>query len=56
MLNARVIPQSDVETRTRQSLGISGEAICRVLAKVLDVNDAGGRLRFDVGCGVGKGV
>lgn len=54
MIASEVILQSDVETRARQSQGISDDAIYRLVAKVLDVREAGGRLLIDVGCGVGN--
>ena len=42
----------DLETRARQSLGASGEAIYRTVAAVLRARGAGGVLA-DVGCGAG---
>jgi 2-polyprenyl-3-methyl-5-hydroxy-6-metoxy-1,4-benzoquinol methylase len=45
---------SDVETRARQSQGISSEPIYRMVAKALEEREAGGKLLIDVGCGAGN--
>ena len=44
---------ADLETRARQSLGISEAAIYRMVAGALDVRHSEGGLIIDVGCGTG---
>lgn len=54
MKTIRALQDSDVETRARQSQGISCEAIYRMVSKTLMERKAGGKLLIDVGCGVGN--
>jgi 2-polyprenyl-3-methyl-5-hydroxy-6-metoxy-1,4-benzoquinol methylase len=44
----------EVETRARQSLGTSGEAIYRAVADAVNRRHAGGGILIDVGCGAGN--
>jgi 2-polyprenyl-3-methyl-5-hydroxy-6-metoxy-1,4-benzoquinol methylase len=54
MRAVRAMQNPDVETRARQSQGISSEAIYRMVAKALEEREAGGKLLIDVGCGAGN--
>jgi len=45
---------SDIETRARQSRGISSEAMYRIVTKALDARGVAGRLLIDVGSGAGN--
>lgn len=47
-------PVSAVVVRARQTLGISSDAIHRMVAKSLETRHAGGGLLLDVGCGGGN--
>jgi 2-polyprenyl-3-methyl-5-hydroxy-6-metoxy-1,4-benzoquinol methylase len=55
-MTAAVVHQitSDVETRARASLGVSDEAIYRMVAHVLQASRASGGVLLDVGCGAGQ--
>ncbi len=44
----------DVETRARQSLGISGDPIYRAVADAVAERHSGGGILIDVGCGAGN--
>ena len=44
----------EIETRARQSLGISEQAVYEMVARSLSKRDAGGELVLDVGCGAGN--
>ena len=44
----------DVETRARQSLGISGDPIYRAVANAVTDRHSGGGILIDVGCGTGN--
>jgi len=44
----------DVETRARQSLGISGDPIYRAVADAVTERHSGGGILIDVGCGTGN--
>ena len=52
MTTALTVP--DVETRARQSLGISTGAIYQAVARVLVERHPSGGTLVDVGCGVGN--
>src|SRR5208337_5435032 len=43
-----------VETRARQSLGISGDPIHRAVADAVTERHSGGGILIDVGCGAGN--
>ena len=43
-----------VETRARQSLGISGDPIYRAVAEAVTERHSGGDILIDVGCGAGN--
>ena len=45
---------ADVETRARASLGVSDEALYRLVARVLTEHRASGGVLVDVGCGAGQ--
>jgi 2-polyprenyl-3-methyl-5-hydroxy-6-metoxy-1,4-benzoquinol methylase len=54
-MTAAVVQQvaSDVETRARASLGVSDEALYRLVAHVLQERRVRGAVLLDVGCGAG---
>jgi 2-polyprenyl-3-methyl-5-hydroxy-6-metoxy-1,4-benzoquinol methylase len=51
---ALALPALEVEARARRSLGVSADAVYRLVARALRRRHPGGGLLLDVGCGAGN--